>query len=160
MKILVLCTGNSARSILLECLLRDRSGGRIEAFSAGAEPQGAVNPFALRLLNITGAETLSLRSKSWDEFGGPKAAQMDVVITVCDSAANTPCPVRPGAPISAHWGLSDPAAIQGSEDEIKAGFQTAYDILANRTDALLALDFESMSRETLAHTLAKIGEIE
>lgn len=136
MNILVLCTGNSARSILLEALLNARGVGRVTAYSAGSQPAGRVHPQSLRLLAAEGIETASARSKSWDEFAAPGAPVMDAVITVCGSAAEETCPIWPGAPVRAHWGLEDPAAA--AEADWDAAFRTAYAILDRRAEAFLA----------------------
>lgn len=158
MNILVLCTGNSARSILLEVLLNDLGNGRIRAWSAGSHPTGRVNPFALDLLAAKGHPTEGLRSKSWDEFARPDAPKMDLVITVCASAAGETCPFWPGAPITAHWGVDDPAAIVGTDAVIRQGFEAAYGRLRRRAEALLSLDFQAMDKTTLKSTLVSIGE--
>ncbi|MGR3468302.1 MAG: arsenate reductase ArsC [Shimia sp.] len=136
MNILVLCTGNSARSILLEHILRDRSGGRITTFSAGSKPSRQVHPQSLRLLAQEGYDTSGARSKSWDEFAGDDAPVMDAVITVCGSAAGEECPIWPGAPVRAHWGVEDPAAA--AEPDWDRAFRTAYAILGRRADHFLA----------------------
>jgi len=158
MNILVLCTGNSARSVLLESILNHRSGGRIHAFSAGSKPTGKVHPQTLALLAREGYDTSAARSKSWDEFAGPQAPQMDAVITVCGSAAEETCPIWPGVPVRTHWGVEDPAAADKRDWE--AAFQTAYDILGRRSDALLALPVEQMDAATLKRELDRIGDIE
>lgn len=151
MNILVLCTGNSARSILLEALLN--ASPTITAFSAGSQPTGRVNPHALTLLQAKGFETAQMRSKSWDEFGADGAPVMDAVITVCGSAAEEQCPLWPGAPITAHWGVEDPAAA--TESEAPAAFEEAYAILKARADAFLAADVIDMDGAALrAHLLA------
>ena len=136
--ILILCTGNSARSILAEALFNARGHGRVRAYSAGAKPAGQVNPHALDLLQSRGLETSALRSKSWDEFEGPGAPVMDAVITVCDSAASEACPVWPGAPVRAHWGLPDPAGIE-PEAEARAAFERTFQELDTRVRAVLAV---------------------
>lgn len=155
--ILVLCTGNSARSILLESILTHHSGGRIQGFSAGSKPSGKVHPQSLTLLAANGYPTDQLRSKSWDEFGGDMAPQMDVVITVCRSAAGETCPIWAGAPIRAHWGVEDPAAA--TETNWPSAFQAAYDRLNARAEALLALPFEAMDMATLTKELTRIGNL-
>lgn len=155
MKILVLCTGNSARSILLESLLSTRGKGRITAYSAGSQPAGHVHPGALSLLDEEGHATGGFRSKSWDEFGKPDAPEMDMVITVCGSAAEETCPMWPGAPLRAHWGVEDPAAATPQAQP--AAFREAFDRLARRADALLALPFETMPRAALQAELSRIG---
>lgn len=138
MNILVLCTGNSARSILLECILRRRGAGRISAYSAGSRPVGRINPGAQDLLGDLGYSTDGLRSKSWDEFSQPDAPQMDLVITVCGNARDEECPIWPGTPLRAHWGVEDPADVTAPADAVRAAFQTAYDILDRRAEGFLA----------------------
>jgi arsenate reductase (thioredoxin) len=135
MNVLFLCTGNSARSILAEAYLNHAGKGRFRAYSAGSKPAGKVNPFALELLREQGIEA-SARSKSWDEFAA--APRMDLVVTVCDNAAGEVCPLWPGAPRKEHWGVDDPAAVQGSDAEKRAAFQAAFDKLKSRIDAFLA----------------------
>ncbi len=139
LNILILCTGNSARSILAEALFNTRSDGRVRAFSAGSRPAGAVNPNALTLLADRGINTDGLHSKSWDVFEGPNAPVMDAVITVCDSAASEACPVWPGAPVRAHWGLPDPAAVEDAA-EARAAFERTFQTLDARISAVLAED--------------------
>lgn len=158
--ILVLCTGNSARSILGEAILHQMGEGRIVAYSAGSQPKGVPNPGALRLLARKGIDTAPFRSKSWDEFTGPDAPPIDLAITVCGNAAAETCPVFMGAPLKAHWGLPDPADVEGSEAEIDAAFEATWDALEARAQALLDLPFETMDRKELRGKLAKIGEME
>ncbi len=157
MNILVLCTGNSARSILLESILTHKSDGRITGFSAGSTPSGKVHPQSLILLAEKGYPTDGLRSKSWDEFGTDDAPQMDIVITVCGSAAAEECPYWPGAPIRVHWGVEDPAAA--AEPDWDAAFNTAYDQLHTRAMAFLALDTDGMDQATLTKELTRIGTL-
>jgi len=149
MNILVLCTGNSARSILLESILNDRGRGWVTAYSAGSKPAGKVHPGAMALLEKVGLPREGLRSKSWDEFAAPGAPVMDLVVTVCGNAANEVCPIWPGAPMTAHWGVEDPAALP--ESEWGSGFQTAYDILGRRADAFLSLPPENLTNDALAN---------
>lgn len=156
LNILVLCTGNSARSILLESILNHASNGRITAHSAGSNPTGKVHPHALKLLGALGHDTSAARSKSWDEFAENSAPAMDVVITVCGSAAAETCPLWPGAPITTHWGVEDPADCGADCD---AAFQTAYDILRRRADRLLALPIETLNNAALDAQLAAIGAL-
>ena len=137
--VLVLCTGNSARSILGEAIINRLGGARFQGFSAGSFPKGEVNPGALRLLARHGYPTEGLRSKSWDEFTGPDAPMIDVVITVCDNAAGETCPVWPGHPVRAHWGLADPAAAEGDEAAIDAAFESAHAALVGRIAKLIEL---------------------
>ncbi|WP_420002783.1 arsenate reductase ArsC [Arenibacterium sp. LLYu02] len=158
MNILVLCTGNSARSILLESLLNTRGAGRVTAYSAGSRPAGKVHPQSLRLLAAKGHDTSGARSKSWDEFGAADAPVMDLVITVCGSAAGEECPMWPGAPLRAHWGVEDPAAA--AEADWESAFETAYARLAKRAEALLNLPFDDLSREELAAQVKAIGTLE
>ena len=157
MNILVLCTGNSARSILLEHILNERSEGRITAYSAGSHPAGKVHPQSLVLLNTLGFDTSHARSKSWDEFALDGSPQMDAVITVCDSAAAEICPIWPGAPVQSHWGVGDPAAVP--EDAWEPAFEEAFATLAHRAKLLLDQDIESMDRQTLKAHLDHIGTL-
>lgn len=159
-RILVLCTGNSARSILGEAILAQAGAGRIEAFSAGSKPKGVPHPGALRLLAAKNIDTSRFRSKSWNEFTGPEAAPIDLAITVCGNAAGETCPVFLGAPLKAHWGLPDPADVTGSDAEVDAAFAQTWDWLALRVEALLALPFETMDRAELSAELARIGQME
>ena len=147
MNILVLCTGNSARSILLEALLNHLGKSRVTAFSAGSQPTGKVNAHAIEVLTRHGHDTRGIRSKSWDEFGGASAPRMDAVITVCGSAAGETCPMWPGAPVRAHWGVEDPAAAEPEAQP--AAFQAAYRQLSAKAERLFALPFEEMSHEDL-----------
>ena len=158
MNILVLCTGNSARSILLEALLNRLGDGRIKAYSAGSQPAGAVHPQSLKLLGDKGYDTSQARSKSWDEFAGPDAPQMDAVITVCAAAAGEVCPIWPGAPVRAHWGVDDPAAA--AEPDWQQAFTTAYAILERRVRALLDMPVEDMEAGELKIHLDRIGDIQ
>lgn len=158
--VLVLCTGNSARSILGEAILGQLGAGRIAAHSAGSVPKGAPHPGALRLLGRKGIDPGAFRSKSWNEFAGPSAPAIDLAITVCGNAAGEACPVFMGAPLKAHWGLPDPANARGSEAEIDAEFEQTWHWLELRVRALLNLEFESMDRAALAAELARIGQME
>lgn len=157
MNILVLCTGNSARSILLESILGTAGAGRVTAFSAGSQPAGAVHPQSLKLLAEKGHGTSAARSKSWDEFAGPDAPKMDAVITVCASAAGETCPIWPGVPVRAHWGADDPA--KAAKADWDAAFRAAYDLLERRALALLALPVEDMDAGELKAALDRIGEM-
>ena len=157
--VLILCTGNSARSIIGEALVNALGAGRFKGFSAGARPTGRVNPHALALLREKGHDVSGLRSKSWDEFTQPRAPVMDFVFTVCDSAAGEPCPVWPGAPVRAHWGLPDPAAVHGDEAAIRAAFEKAYAQLARRVEAFISLPLDELSPRELQHALRAIGEL-
>lgn len=158
--LLVLCTGNSARSILGEVLFNTLGEGRVRAFSAGSKPAGAINPGAVRLLRKQKVDISSLRSKSWDEFATPDAPKINIVITVCGSAAGETCPVFPGKSVRAHWGLADPAAVAGDTEKIDAAFACTWDQLKARVDAFLALPFETMSEAEFKSELDRIGEME
>ena len=153
--ILVLCTGNSARSILGEALLNRLGAGRVKAFSAGSDPKPSPHPAALCLLEAEGYDVSGFASKKWDVFAGEDAPRMDVVITVCDNAAGEACPIWPGAPVSAHWGIGDPAAIEGEEQA--EAFRSAYRQLGQRVESLLALPFEEMAPGQLKAALNEIG---
>lgn len=155
MNILILCTGNSARSILLESIFNALSKGRVTAYSAGSKPVGDVHPTALALLQAKGYKTTALRSKSWDEFAAPAKPDMDAVITVCGNARDETCPLWSGAPLSAHWGVEDPASVSKAQ---AAAFEVAYAVLESRAKAWLSLAFENMEpAEQQAH-LTRIGE--
>jgi protein-tyrosine-phosphatase len=155
--VLFLCTGNSARSILAECIL-DRAGkGRFKAFSAGSHPKGHVHPFALDLLKKMNHPTAGLRSKSWEEFARADAPPLDFVFTVCDDAANEVCPVWPGQPMTAHWGVPDPAATDGTEAERHLAFADAYRMLNNRISIFVSLPLRSLDRLSLQKRLDEIG---
>ncbi|MEO0936706.1 MAG: arsenate reductase ArsC [Pseudomonadota bacterium] len=156
MNILVLCTGNSARSILLESILN--TSGRVTAYSAGSQPAGKVHPQSLTLLAAKGIDTSAARSKSWDEFEGPDAPVMDAVITVCGSAAEETCPMWPGAPVRAHWGVEDPAAA--AQPDWEDAFQTAYDILSRRAAAFLSEPVETFDTAALTAALTRAGDVQ
>jgi len=158
--VLFLCTGNSARSILAEAYLNAAGRGRFTAYSAGSHPGGKVNPLALELLEKNRIDTAGLRSKSWDEFARPGAPLLDFVFTVCDNAADEVCPIWPGQPISAHWGVNDPAAVNGSDDEKRKAFLRAFTELTARINLLLALPVEKLDRITLQSRLREIGKTE
>ena len=155
---LFLCTGNSARSVLAEGTLNDLGRGRFRAFSAGSHPGGIVNPFALELLNQRGHSTEGMRSKSWDEFASAGAPKMNFIITVCDNAAGETCPLWPGQPANAHWGVEDPAAVEGSDADKRAAFATAYAILRRRIELLLALPLDKLDALARAQRLKVIGQ--
>jgi len=155
--VLFLCTGNSARSILAEALLNRDGGGRFRAFSAGSRPKGAVHPAALALLRERGFPVEGLRSKSWDEFAGPDAPPLDIVITVCGNAAGEACPVWRGRPATAHWGIADPAAVEGPEQ--RRAFELACDRMKVRIDRLLALDLTGLDEDGLKRALQRIGDM-
>jgi len=158
--VLFLCTGNTARSIMAEGILRAEGAGRFNAFSAGSQPKGTVNPFALKVLDAYGYPTDGLRSKGWEEFAGPDAPVMDFIITVCDSAAGEACPVWPGHPATAHWGLEDPASVVGTDVEKERAFVQAAKYLKNRISVFLALPAESLDRVALTERLREIGRLE
>jgi protein-tyrosine-phosphatase len=155
--VLFLCTGNSARSILAEAILTRQGQGRFRAFSAGSHPKGEVHPFALDLLTRLNHDTGFARSKNWDEFAAPGAPVMDFVFTVCDSAAAEVCPVWPGQPLTAHWGVPDPAAAEGTEAERRFVFADTYRMLANRISIFISLPMASLDRLALQKRLDRIG---
>ena len=157
--VLILCTGNSARSVLAEATLNDLGRGRFRAFSAGSQPSGRVNPFALELLAARGHSIDGVRSKSWDEFAARGAPVMDFIITVCGNAAGETCPRWPGHPATAHWGVEDPAAVQGSDDGKRAAFLTAYSILRRRIERLLALPLDPLNAPAIKAHLIEIGSV-
>jgi len=154
---LFLCTGNSARSIMAEAILNKRGFPSFNAFSAGSQPAGAVNPAALRQLESAKLPTAGLRSKSWSEFAEQAAPKMNFVFTVCDSAAAEVCPLWPGQPITAHWGVPDPVAVRGSAEEIERAFRNAFLILERRINLLLALPFASLDQLALKKEVERIG---
>ena len=158
--VLFLCTGNSARSILAESILRKDGAGRFQAFSAGSQPKPSVNPLALSELSARGYPIAGLRSKSWDEFAGVNAPKMDFVFTVCDSAAGEACPVWPGQPMTAHWGIEDPAAATGTELEKASHFAEAFRLLKNRISVFLSLPLASIDKLALGSRLREIGRME
>jgi arsenate reductase len=158
--VLFLCTGNSARSILAECILNRLGTGRFKAFSAGSHPTGRVNPHAIALLKRLNYPTDGLRSKSWDEFAAHGAPALDFVFTVCDNAAGEVCPVWPGQPMTAHWGIPDPAAATGTDAEIAAAFADAYRMLERRIGVFTSLPLTSLDRLTLQQRLDAIGGAE
>jgi arsenate reductase len=155
--VLFLCTGNSARSILGEAILNRIGAGTFHAYSAGSMPKGDVNPHALALLKRLDYPTAQLRSKGWDEFAKPGAPALDFVFTVCDNAANEVCPVWPGQPMTAHWGIPDPAAMTGSEDEIAKAFRDAFLALQRRIELFTNLPVEKLDRMSLKKRLEDIG---
>ena len=155
--VLFLCTGNSARSILAECILNREGRGRFKAFSAGSHPKGQVHPFALDLLKKMNHPTAGLRSKSWDEFADAGAPHLDFVFTVCDNAADEVCPIWPGQPMTAHWGVPDPAAAEGTDAERHLAFADAYRMLGNRISIFTSLPLRSLDRLTLQKRLDEIG---
>ena len=155
--VLFLCTGNSARSILAEAYLNSAGQGRFSAHSAGSHPAGKVNPYALELLEKNRLPTAGLRSKNWDEFARAGAPKLDFVFTVCDNAAGETCPVWPGQPITAHWGVADPAAVQGTDAEKRKAFLRAFTELSARINLLLALPVDKLDRLVLQKKLDDIG---
>lgn len=158
--VLFLCTGNSARSILAEAILNQTGAGRFRAYSAGSHPAGRVNPFALELLEKNSFPIAELRSKSWDEFAAPGAPKIDFVFTVCDNAAGETCPVWPGTPVTAHWGIADPAAVEGSDDDKRKAFVAAYAQLQRRIALFLSLPIEKLDKLKLQRELDAIGRSE
>jgi protein-tyrosine-phosphatase len=157
--VLFLCTGNSARSVLAESILNDLGGGRFRAFSAGSHPTGRINPHAVDLLRRMRMPTEGLRSKSWDEFAAPGAPALDFVITVCDDAAGEVCPVWPGQPMTAHWGVEDPAAVQGSDVDKAEAFRAAFRTLERRISLFASLPIASLDRLSLTNKVRDIGEL-
>jgi arsenate reductase len=155
--VLFICTGNSARSILAEAALRHLGNGVFAASSAGSHPTGKVNPLALEVLRERGIAVDGLRSKSWDELGGPAAPALDLVFTVCDKAAGEACPLWIGTPVTAHWGVEDPAAVEGSPEEKKRAFRNALVTLSRRIELLVALPLATLDRMALRARLAEIG---
>jgi protein-tyrosine-phosphatase len=155
--VLFLCTGNSARSVLGEAILNRLGAGRFAAFSAGSQPAGKVNPHAIGLLERLGYDTGKLRSKSWNEFATGGAPEMHFVFTVCDSAARESCPIWPGRPASAHWGIPDPAAVKGSDAEKEIAFDSAYRMLYSRIERFLSLPIASLDKASLQRELSDIG---
>lgn len=158
--VLFLCTGNSARSILAEAILNFKGRPHFTAYSAGSHPSGAVRPEALRQLEAVHVPVGKARSKSWEEFSQPGAPKLDFVITVCDNAANEVCPVWPGQPISAHWGVPDPAAVQGTPEEIERAFRDAYFLLDRRISLFLALPLASLDGLALKKEMDGIGQVQ
>lgn len=155
--VLFLCTGNSARSILAEAYLNAAGQGKFRAYSAGSHPGGKVNPFALELLQKNRIVIAGLRSKSWDEFARPGAPALDFVFTVCDNAAGEACPYWPGQPMTAHWGVNDPAAAEGSDEQKRKAFLRAFSELSTRINLFMSLPLEKLERQALQRKLAEIG---
>ncbi|WKW50894.1 arsenate reductase ArsC [Rhodomicrobium lacus] len=158
--VLFLCTGNTARSILAEGILRRDGAGRFNAFSAGSQPKGVVNPYALKTLAAYDYPADGFRSKSWDEFAAADAPKMDFVFTVCDNAAGETCPFWPGQPMTAHWGIEDPAAVEGTDIEKQRAFNDAFRYLRNRIQVFTALPLRTVSKLALSDTLRDIGRME
>ena len=157
-KVLFLCTGNSARSILAEVILNHLGRGRFEAFSAGSQPKGKVHPLTIETLKSFRMNTEGLRSKSWDEFAGPGARALDFIITVCDNAAKETCPVWAGQPTTAHWGVPDPAAVEGTEEQKRAAFREAMITLRRRIELLISLPLEKLDRLSIQENLRRIAQ--
>ena len=155
--VLFLCTGNSARSIIAEAILNKVGAGRFRGWSAGSQPKGDVNPHTLTLLSGLGYDVTGFRSKSWNEFTKPGAPEFDFIFTVCDNAAGEACPVWPGKPMTAHWGIPDPAAATGTPAQIAQAFSDAYRMLSRRIDLFTALPLSSLDALTLQHRLREIG---
>jgi protein-tyrosine-phosphatase len=155
--ILILCTGNSARSILAEAIFNRDGKDRFRAYSAGSFPAGRVNPFAIELLQREGFDTSEFRSKNWDEFAIPNAPKMDFIFTVCDNAAGEVCPVWPGKPISAHWGIEDPTAVEGSDEDKRKAFFHAFNFLQRRISLFLALPLQKLDNIAIKEKLDEIG---
>ena len=158
LNVLFLCTGNSARSILAESYLNASGKGRFHAYSAGSYPTGKVNPYALDLLEKSHLSTEGLRSKAWDEFAKPEAPKMDIIITVCDQAAGEVCPIWPGQPVTAHWGIEDPAAVTGDDDAKRVAFLRAFVVLQRRINLLVNLKPNALDRMATEQELQTIGE--
>ena len=157
--VLFLCTGNSARSILAEAILNSLGKSRFRAFSAGSHPKGEVNRFAIELLQRQGFDVSRLRSKSWDEFAAPGAPHLDFVFTVCDSAAGEACPVWPGQPMTAHWGIEDPAAVEGSDEQKRKAFSRTLRMLQNRIALFTSLPFAKLDERAIKRKLDEIGRL-
>lgn len=155
--VLFLCTGNSARSIIAECVLNKLGRGRFRAFSAGSYPKGEVHPYALELLRRQGFDIDALRSKSWNEFAAPGAPQLDFVFTVCDNARGEVCPIWPGQPMTAHWGMTDPAAVEGNEAQRRLAFADTLRMLNNRVGAFVNLPLKSLDKLSLQKQIDEIG---
>ena len=158
--VLFLCTHNSARSVIAECVMNELGKGRFKAYSAGSQPSGRVNPHAIDMLSKLGYDVGDVRSKSWNEFSGPDAPQMDFVFTVCDDAANETCPYWPGQPMTAHWGLPDPSRTQGSEAEIRAAFADTHRMLYQRIGVFVNLPLAALDRMSLKAKLDQIGQMQ
>ena len=155
--VLFLCTGNSARSIMAEAVTNEKGQPNFTAYSAGSHPSGAVRPEALRQLEVAHLPTAGLRSKSWEEFAKPDAPRLDFVFTVCDNAANEVCPVWPGQPMTAHWGIPDPAAVQGTKEQVEKAFRDAFVLLDRRISLFLSLTLSTLDRLSLKKEIDHIG---
>ncbi|HEY9281356.1 MAG TPA: arsenate reductase ArsC [Eoetvoesiella sp.] len=156
--VLFLCTGNSARSIMAEALVTTFSNGKFKGYSAGSQPGGTVNPFAIEKVEKTGYPVENLRSKSWDEFARADAPHMDFIITVCDNAAGEVCPIWPGHPASAHWSFQDPAAVEGTDDEKRAAFDKVFRQMATRMQAFVSLPLHRLDKAAIQQEIRKIGD--
>ncbi len=157
--VLFLCTGNSARSVLAEAILNHAGNGRFRAFSAGSHPAGKVNPWAIELLKRQGLEVADLRSKSWDEFAAPGAPRLDFIFTVCDNAAGEVCPVWPGQPMTAHWGIEDPAAVAGSDEDKRRAFSRAFAEMNRRVSLFINLPLAKLDAMAIKRELDRIGHL-
>ncbi len=155
--VLFLCTGNSARSIMAEAIMNQKGRSNFTAYSAGSHPAGAVRPEALRQLESAYLQTTGLRSKSWNEFAKPDAPKLDFVLTVCDNAANEVCPIWPGQPMTAHWGIPDPAAVQGTKEQVEKAFREAFFLLDRRISLFLSLPLSTLDRFSLKKEIDNIG---
>lgn len=160
LNVLFLCTHNSARSVIAEAILNKLAAGRFRAYSAGSQPSGKVNPYAIQLLETLGYDTSSLRSKSWNEFAQPSAPVFDFIFTVCDDAAGETCPIWPGHPVTAHWGIPDPSRVRGTDLEISNAFNQVHRMLTMRVSIFLTLPFESLTAISLRSELNRIGQME
>ncbi len=158
--VLFLCTGNSARSIMAEAILNKQGRAKFRAFSAGSQPKGAIHPYTISLLQRLGHDTAGLRSKSWNEFARPGAPEFDFVFTVCDNAAGETCPIFPGKPTTAHWGIPDPAEVRGTTAEIGVAFNDAYRMLSRRIEVFTALPIASLDGISLMNKLRDIGRMD
>jgi arsenate reductase len=156
--VLVLCTGNSARSVMAEALINTMGHGRFRAYSAGSHPTGKVNPFAIEQIATTHYSVENLRSKSWDEFAAQDAPKMDFIITVCDNAAGEVCPIWPGQPMSAHWGFEDPAAVQGTDEEKRRAFEKTFRHIMNRVQLFVNLPLSMLDKNAIKRELQAIGD--
>lgn len=156
--VLVLCTGNSARSIMAEAIINKLGAEKFHAYSAGSHPTGKVNPFALEKIQAIGYSTENVRSKSWDEFAQPEAPKMDFIITVCDNAAGETCPIWLGHPISAHWGFEDPTAVEGSDEEKRKAFNTIFHQIHNRVRLFVNLPLAMLDQNAIKYEMDKIGQ--
>lgn len=156
--VLFLCTGNSARSIMAEALVTTMGHGRFRGYSAGSQPNGKVNPFAIEQVKKTGYPIDNLRSKSWDEFAAPGAPHMHFIITVCDNAAGEVCPIWPGHPTTAHWGFSDPAAVEGTDEEKRAAFEKIFRQIMARMNTFVSLPLHALDKHVIHEQIRKIGD--